>query len=279
MKLTHLNPASRKRSSLFPGFTLIELLVVIAIIAILAAMLLPALARAKNRAYAINDINNCKQTMLATIMFCGDNNDKLPNPAWVGGGSPWVDNWASSAGISSVLGNAHTTANFQTEYDKQVSYFCGQAYGTAPANPAYAPGSQLYQYLKNPKLLLCPQDAVNAAYLARQELITSYAWNGAVVAYQNGQAPYKTTSFKPTCILQWENAEKSNWTDFSNGPKDYDSFGNYTYSFSDRHGKAAQVGRMDGSAARETWANMKAWADNITTKNDLWCSPATANGH
>ena len=78
---------TRKPGVTFAGFTLIELLVVIAIIAILAALLLPALARAKERAKRTGCISNLKQFALAANMYAGDYQEKLP--PMTGGNWAW----------------------------------------------------------------------------------------------------------------------------------------------------------------------------------------------
>jgi prepilin-type N-terminal cleavage/methylation domain-containing protein/prepilin-type processing-associated H-X9-DG protein len=110
------------------GFTLIELLVVIAVIAILAAMLLPALSKAKDSGLATSCMNNTRQIGLAVMMYSGDNKDIYPNEWWVNG-----------------------------PYKNALGLACGGEWQTTPAHA-------LVPYLVNARIWVCPKKLRGLTY-------------------------------------------------------------------------------------------------------------------
>jgi prepilin-type N-terminal cleavage/methylation domain-containing protein len=239
------------------AFTLMELLVVIAVIAVLFALLLPVISRAKNQAARTTDLNNLRQIMVAVHVYTGENNDILTWPNW-------------DYGHLMPHGIARP----------------GWLYAVNPATngPASfnAQAGLLWDSLHGGKVLLCPMDRPDLPCYSdhygnitnRAMQLSSYIMNGAVIGFRTGYnsnaVPVKASQMlSADCILfEADDREPFSFNDGSSWPFE---------GITSRHLNGATQAALDGSSS---YVRDEDWADDVAYagKNRLWCYPLTEDG-
>ena len=138
----HISKTTQRQTA-HRAFTLIELLVVIAIIAILAAMLLPALSRAKEKAKATYCLNNLRQWGLATQLFASDHEDLLP-PDGTPNGTSVDHGWYNDLPRTLNLPTYH-----EMPWRTNASIDVGRSIWICPSNPRRSNTNNLFHYCIN----------------------------------------------------------------------------------------------------------------------------------
>jgi prepilin-type N-terminal cleavage/methylation domain-containing protein/prepilin-type processing-associated H-X9-DG protein len=269
------------------GFTLIELLVVIAIIAILAAMLLPALGKAKQRAQAMQCLDNEKQLILAWVMYAGDNKDNLvPNRGLNGAGGSYGGDPRQAARFQPGGANADwCPGNMQDTAETQggSQFLGGDKYSE------WIQTALLYPFINNINVFHCPADHTivpRGATAFIGPALRTYSMNcwvmpmdspGYNVAPWNGTSGYltytKQSGFtRPGPTETWVFTEESPYciddAFFAVDPTQPTKWFNFPAVL---HGQSSVMSWADGHAA------IKKWTDNnmISAKST---TPPIASG-
>jgi prepilin-type N-terminal cleavage/methylation domain-containing protein len=233
------------------GFTLIELLVVIAIIAILAALLLPALVTAKNKAKRIQCLNNLRQLGIAVQLYAGDNQDHFPYPNVSQDDSKKIQGWL---------------------YQPPLTYYL--------ANPLRTyQGGALWPYLNNMAVYLCPKDNTNSPkWLQRPQRLSTYLMSLGVDGFSPGKPPYKLSDITMTGVLMWEPDDSGNPAQVYNDGSSYPNYPGWDLGISRRHLPGCDLLFIDSHVEFKKY-DIGIAECLANTKNEFWWNPATSNGH
>jgi prepilin-type N-terminal cleavage/methylation domain-containing protein len=178
------------------AFTLVELLVVIVTFAILAALILPALARSDDNGARMVCMNNLRQMGMAANMYAGDNRDYLAFCNWDAGAS-----FTDPSTGKYVVGWLYVCSG--TIPDPTVTPYKN--------NPSMSWQTGLwFKYVQSTKYYLCPVDIESPYYQQRHNKLSSYVMNGAESGFATVYPPSKVTdAWSPGCWLLWEPDENA----------------------------------------------------------------------